>query len=611
MLKTLFLLSAVAFLLYFPSLKASFTFDDDNVIVQNHLIQGLSQGYQGIYDVWSFQHSRFLTNLTFAINFYFHKLNTFGYHLGSLLIHILAALGVWRLSKLIFNIHYQSSLKIDVPFWTAVIFLVHPVNTESVSYINQRSSELVSMFYVWSVCFYVQARVSMHYQKASSFFLAVFFAFLAILSKETAVTLPLAWILTDKLLLKRKSPRWLWAIVGIMGFLVVMFFDFKWRNILFAELFSQSHPYDHLNFWTYLLTQTQVLIVFLKLIIFPFGLNLDYDFRVSQSFFDPAVIFATLFLASLIYLAFILRKSYWFISFGIFWFFISLLPHIIPPRLNVIAEHKLYLTFVLFFPVVIFGVYQMISNRAFVLLVGIILAVFGFLTLYRNILWSDPVLIWKDTVTKSPHKARPYLNLGKSLFDQGNLSEALENFQKTIVIDPKVPQAYIYSSEILYRQNKVPQAIILAQKAVDSAPDFDLSYIQQGILFARQNLDQEAIASFSLALKLKTRVNEVYKMRGMAYLKIHQDLRALEDFKVWLKYHPEDLQVLSEKANIHFKSKDYSSALEAYNNLIKYSPKNGAYYYNRSVLNQILGNEKSISEDLRMAKELGFSKGVK
>ena len=197
--------SVLGLILYSLTLHAPFTFDDQFVIIHNPLIQNLSQGWQGVLDVWSFQHSRFLTNLTFAINFYFNHLDTFGYHLVNLIIHLLTVLGVWFFVRLLLRINGEEKPYVDVALWTALIFLVHPLNTESVSYIGQRSSALVAMFYIWSVICYIQASIVFDRYKTFVFLgSAVLLATLAVLSKETALTLPLALMLVDYFLVKRK-----------------------------------------------------------------------------------------------------------------------------------------------------------------------------------------------------------------------------------------------------------------------------------------------------------------------------------------------------------------------------------------------------------------------
>ncbi|MBF0489903.1 MAG: tetratricopeptide repeat protein [Candidatus Omnitrophica bacterium] len=597
-------LCIVAVLLYFPTFRAPFCFDDQLVIINNPLIQDLSLGWRGIVEVWSFQHSRFLTNLSFALNFHCHQLDTFGYHLVNWVIHLLTTLGVWFLARLILQIKKEPKSKTDLAFWAALLFLVHPVCTESVSYISQRSSALVALFYLWSVIAYIQARISDR-QQVVYFGLAFLGAGLAILSKETAMTLPLAWVLVDYFIIGRRSPRWIGGICVMMLLTVVFFFDGHWRSTLCSSIYSQSHRNDLLTPYNYLLTQLRVLVVLFNLIVCPLGLNVDYDFAMSHSFFEWPVILSSLFLASLGFVAYRIRKSYWAFSFVIAWFLISLLTHILPVRANVIAEHKLYLTLVLFIPVFCYGIYKNLTPRIFTAVMITLVLVFSGLTLLRNQLWADPVRLWQDCLTHSPYKARPYLNLGVAYFEKQQFNEALQAYQKAIQLAPEVPQPYINASEIYYRQGNSSQALAYIQKAKLLAPTSYLPYLQGGVLLARLNRNSEAVVDLTKALELNPQSRAIYKMRGLLYVRLHQQKDALKDLSVWLLWNTKDELALSQRADIYFDRKEYSLALQDYTVLIHLHPIAG-YYYNRSVLYEILGDKEHMSQDRTLAQKAGF-----
>lgn len=592
----------VGFLLYLPTLRAPFCFDDQIVIIHNPLIQGLSTGWKGIVDVWNFQHSRFLTNLTLAINFAFHGLNTFGYHLINLFIHILTALGVCVFANQF--VKTKSNEKPDLGFWAGLLFLVHPVNTEAVSYISQRSSSLVALFYIWSVFFYLVGR-----QKHVIGYMisALLFGLLAIMSKETAVTLPLAWLLIDYFVLHRRPSLLIGGTFIFLTLCILVFFNFEWKELLTAHIHSQSHRGDLLTPFTYLITQTRVLVVLFSLIPLPLNLNIDYDFPMSHSLLEPSVLASLTFLSALIIFAFVIRRSYSSFSFMIFWFFISLLPHLIPPRANIIAEHKLYLTLVLFVPFFCYGLYQIVSTRVFKSVIIALVTIFSLFTFFRNNLWADPVRLWESTLKQSPQKARVYLNLGMAYSQNLQFPEAIQCYKKVIGLAPEMPEAYVDLSETYYNQAERSLAMGSIEQGIQRMPEISLLYIQRGLLYARDAEDDLALRDFDHALKLNSKERELYKMRGMIYLRLHQYKEALSDFNSWLKWFPKDEDVLSKRADIFFQQKNYQMALSDYNHLISINP-NGVYYYNRSVLNEILGNHDEMISDRKKTKALGFKR---
>ena len=143
--KDLLILLFLELILYFHILHAPFLFDDQLVIINNSLIQSLSHGWQGLGRFGNLN-IPIITNLSFAFDFYFYHLNTFGYHLTNLIIHFLTVIGVWFFTKTILDFKDGGKIEINLPFWAAILFLVHPLNTESVSYISQRPSSLVALF---------------------------------------------------------------------------------------------------------------------------------------------------------------------------------------------------------------------------------------------------------------------------------------------------------------------------------------------------------------------------------------------------------------------------------------------------------------------------------
>jgi tetratricopeptide (TPR) repeat protein len=326
---------------------------------------------------------------------------------------------------------------------------------------------------------------------------------------------------------------------------------------------------------------------------------------MSKSLLEPMTFFSMIFLSVLIYLGFILRKRFWYISFGIFWFFISLISHILPPRANVIGEQKLYLTLTFMIPVIVLALSQLLPKKLIKVVLIFIIGAFFCLTFLRNLQWSDPVLIWKDTVAKSPHKARAYLNLGYSYAKKGQYDQALEAFLRAIQLDPYVPEAYINISQLYANKNNLDEAFSFANRGVEVAPDSPLTFVQRGIIFARQKKDMEALSDFSKSISFNSKDLEVYKMRGMIHVRLNKSQEALEDFKIWLEKHPQDVDVLSQRADIFFRDKKYQLALQDYDRLIKltfFAP----YYYNRSVLYEILGDHVRMQQDRQMAKTLGF-----
>ncbi len=489
-------------LLYAKTFHAPFLFDDEILILRNPMVQDLTHGLASLKNIFSYQPSRIFTNLTVALNFHFCHVDTFGYHVTNWMLHILVTLGVWYFTRQIIAIH-KITTQIDVPFWASLLFLVHPLHTESVSYINHRSSVLVTLFYLWSLIFYIKARVG---NDGRYFMPACVLAVLSLLSKESGWTLPLVWMLADAMLIKKPTPKIVWG--SLLALLVVMFaiFDFKVKQILMTQVYSQSHRGDFLTLGTYLLTQLKVCIVFLRLMFFPVGLNADYDFAISHSLWEPQTMGAAVILMLLAIAAFLWRHRCWYLTWGVAAFFISLLSHFFPARYNVIAEHKLYLTLALIIPVAVLWLHDY-SKKYFMVIISVVIAIFAVLTIQRNEVWASPIKLWQDTAKKSPLKPRAHLNLATALLNHGQDKEAEALFFHVIQIAPEYCESYINLAQIETNRGNLEKALAYSNQAIVVNPTFDIGYLQNGFLNDRMGRREAAIKSFSVWLK--THPNDV------------------------------------------------------------------------------------------------------
>ena len=171
--------------------------------------------------------------------------------------------------------------------------------------------------------------------------------------------------------------------------------------------------------------------IYLRLLFLPLGQNADPMFPFKTGFFDGLTPLAFLFLLALIVFAIRVRKKMPAVTFGIFWFFITLLVEssVIPIK-DAMFEHRLYLPMFGFAIGLSATVFQGLSKRRFsaVILLTCLILVLGALTYHRNKVWQNAEVFWTDVLSKSPHNRRAHTNLGIALSNKGNLTEAIEQF---------------------------------------------------------------------------------------------------------------------------------------------------------------------------------------
>lgn len=346
------LILAVAILItYSNTFNASFHFDDNPNIVENPYIKSIT--WENIKKL--LHHTRPVTNLTLLLNYQINGLNVIGWHIFNTLMHIFNSIFVYFLFFITLNLpsfenKFNDASK-SMALFGALLFAVHPIQTESVTYIISRTELLAAFFYLGTLLLYIKYRIK---PKISYLILATISAYLAMGSKEHAVTLPAILFLYDYIFLANRNLKetikyWkeLLLIASSWILLTILLLSSK----LEGAGFNITKETD-ITPLTYLFTQFNVIWTYIRLLFLPINQNLDYDYPIAKTLFEfptflsfvghIAVILLTLYL--------FLKKGWKLIPFGIAWFYITLSPtSSIVPILDVIFEHRLYLPSVGFF----------------------------------------------------------------------------------------------------------------------------------------------------------------------------------------------------------------------------------------------------------------------
>ncbi len=609
--------------LYAQTLDDPFHFDDAVTIVWNraaHLLPDLSATVSGLA---AFQPSRFVTNLTFALNYYAGGLDTRGYHAVNILVHLGTACLVWWLGNLLVSLTHSSlrakrseakqsykhskiassakdsllaktSIKLNtifsienssnIPYLTALVFLAHPVNTQAVSYLNQRGEALAAMFYLLSVCCYIKGRISGGRQ-LKFFVIAVVSGLLASFSKETAITLPLMIMTVELFFFRSKNgagPRRVLFALLFLGFLVLIpaAFRFNYTEMLLREVPSQSHLGDVLTLPTYLLTQVRVFVTFLRLIFIPAGLNLDHDYPMVHSVGDPAFLGSACVIAGILAGAYYTRQKHPMLTFAAVWFFLTLSSNLVP-RAHVMFEHKLYLALTGTLPALVLGSLAFVKDRR-VMIAGLccIIAIFSVLTFLRNRVWDSEITLWEDVLTKSPDKARVHLSLGVAYAADGRFEDALHLFTRVIERTSEPYRAYSNRGAVYVKMGRDDLALKDFNSAIASGPGFLDAYLNRGELFARKRDYNSALADFDRVIAMDPQYAPAYRMRGRVYDAMRRYDKAWADYNKALSIDPADVQALAWRGYLQATAGRLDDAFEDFNAALRLdSDLSDAYVY--------------------------------
>ncbi|MBP9854049.1 MAG: tetratricopeptide repeat protein [Candidatus Omnitrophica bacterium] len=525
-------ISVSVLVIYAQTLHYSFHFDDYFFITENLKIRDI----QNVQDIWNSlgKPSRFIGMYSFALNYHFHQLDVFGYHIVNIMIHIINGLLVRWLVLLTLT-----TRKFDYREWlatsTAVLFVCHPMNTQAVTYITQRFASLGSMFYLLSLCFYIQGRLTAGKHKNIIFTFSFLSVVLGMFTKQIVLTLPICVLLYEYCFLdlgKKWKPRWP-QIMIFLGLLVLIPTLHSWdfSRLFDARIESRSHEGDIITSYTYMLTQFRVIPLYISKMFCPVGQTLDYDFPLSTRFWDAKVIGGMIFIFSTLIAAIVNLRRRPIMAFGILWFFITLsIESTIIPIYQVIFEHRCYLPSIGLLFAVNFFLWEIFkSRRKYAICIFLIIVVLGWTAYQRNRVWENETTLWKDIKQKAPRKVRPYIHLGASYIMKGEYDLALNEFNQALKMkqdDYKIFHnrgiVYEMKGELEKAKNDYTRAI---QLSAGSAP----SYMNRaGVLVQLKQYDA-ALIDYNKAIEWDKDYGDAYSGRANLYYMAGRYQQALED----------------------------------------------------------------------------------
>lgn len=418
----LFLVICIA---YSNTFNVPFLFDDTTSIVdkQDLYLDSFSSLYQ------QFGH-RIVVYLTFKLNFELHQLNVWGYHLVNICIHLICAFLVYlftlELLKAHTNIQQSNSIEANNPqvlniHWFALfvclIFALHPLQTQAVTYIVQRTTSLAALFYIATMLSYLKFRTAKHLtQQLIAVLLTGICFVLAILTKQSTYTLPFALLLLEIVFIYpilRYSIR-LPVIFGSCFAAVVIAGFFLYPDIL-AKIDAASKETLDFSRLAYFETQLSVLLHYVKLFIYPAQLQVEYIYPLSDGNLWDSSGYLIGYACVVGFAIFNIRKSP-LIAYSLLFFFIA---HGVEssfiPISDLVFEHRTYLPNLSLCLLFVYLIFKLFSNKVLYIkyLALLLVALLIFLTFQRNALWNSPEKLYRNELLINNKKPRIYAMLGE------------------------------------------------------------------------------------------------------------------------------------------------------------------------------------------------------
>jgi len=478
--------AAAALASYSNTFSVPFVLDDFPNIVLASRVHALALTPAALAEAAAaFPLGRWLAHVSFAANHALGGMDPVGYHAVNLAFHVAVAMLVLvmareilaRVGGLVPAAQRRAALV------SALLFAVHPVHTQAVTYVVQRMTSMGAFFALLALVLWVRGRATSGRAAAACFVGWGASGFLAFSCKENFALLPVLTVLLEALLfpgiVHRLRRRWqvaasAAALLASMGALVA------WR---YADVFSIQSAAFQVSAGTRLLTQPRVLWLYLSLLAFPLPsrLHLDYAWTASTGLLSPpSTIAAVAGLAALITVAWAVRKRMPLLAFATAWFLVALALEQTVLPLHFVFEHRLYLPSLGWFVLAAWGLERSVSrvSGSGWLVAGPVLSALALATFVRNAEWNHPAGLYADPASQAPGHAGQLPSLGTELKERGDLDEAERAFRRALELEPGNASAFAGLASVLWDGGRKEEALELYRESLARHADIPEAWLE-------------------------------------------------------------------------------------------------------------------------------------
>ena len=528
---------------YTNSFGGPFIFDDEHSIHENpHILRLWPLSRAMSAPAQSGLSGRPILSLSLALNYALGGYKVFGYHVFNLAVHILSALalyGIVRRTLLCERFKKRFGNYAAFLAWIiAAIWLVHPVQTESVTYIIQRAESLMGLFYLLTLYLAITAMQS--HRPLLWSVLSVVCCGLGMGTKEVMVTAPVLVLLYDRTFVAGSfiaalRRRW-FLYIGLAG---------TW-GILAGLMCSGSHS-KTVGFSTgisspdYAMNQCIVILHYIRLCIWPSGLCLDYSWPVVRELVKVLPFVLLVLAMGAVTIWGLIRNRTW--SYPAAWFFVILAPtSSFVPIVDLAFEHRVYLSLAGLVTLTVLWGYVLLerrsAKRAGIILAAAVIGVLVLLTLHRNNDYRSGISIWQSVVDAAPANPRGHNNLGFVLKSGGKLDEAISRYRQALRLSPGYADAHNNLGVVLQLLGRVNEAINEFRRAVELDPGHAKAHNDLGIALSTIGKFDEAVSHFREAQRINPDYAEAYNNLGISLGSQGKFDEAIKQFSLALGLNP-------------------------------------------------------------------------
>jgi tetratricopeptide (TPR) repeat protein len=618
-------LIVAAGVVYANSFSAPLVFDGEIALLNNSEIRQL---WPQTFKEWLGRPVGFLTfRLNYTLNEHFARegFDVWGYHGVNLAIHVAAGLALFGIVRRTLS-RGQVAQRYAGAAWflalaIALLWSVHPLNTQSVTYIYQRLEALMGLFYLLTLYAFIRAvdsRRAIWWYAAS-----VLCGMMAVATKEVAVTLPLAVLWYDRAfvasswreILRRRWPYY----AGLIGTWVLL--------ALLMALRIEDYPaggvfkVDGVSPWGYARSQPGVLLHYLKLVFWPRGLCLDYNWPVAETAKQivPQMLAILSLLAATLW-CMVRRPKLGFVA-GSFFLILGPTSSIAPLR-DLAFEHRMYLPLCSIVVLLVLAAYEIrqvplaklgglaargVSPKLAPALALLVAAgALGYLTWLRNEDYRTAFVIWNDTVAKRPDNPRAYHNRGYAYEKLGRDDLAMADYDEALKLKDDYVETRVNRGILFRRLGRYEDALRDHAKTIELKPRDADAYYTRAYTHGLFNRHKPAIDDYTAGIALDHPANSMkaYYNRGNSHHALGQDKEAIADYTETIRQRPDFVSSYRNRGICYQRAGQSELAVADFTKSLQLAPNEAEFYFYRADCNAALGRYAQAIADVARSIEL-------
>lgn len=559
-------LSFLTLIFYWPSRNYEFQFDDIANIIKHYNIR-----HHTFWDLF-FSSSRWLSFWINSLHYHIGKFSPMTYRLGNIAQHVLIGLMIYYFLLIALkNLKKNSLFKqhaCSIALLTSALFMLHPVQTQTISYVIQGQMEGMVTFFmmIMILSFYLATRSKSILVYIPLMFIYLISALCACSSKEIAIVIPVLVLIVDWFFVAQGSGheikrRWLFHLFSfsvVFGCFVYYFKPRFFYSIIGLQWTATNNlgnvvtnaPADIITPGAYLISQFKVILHYLGIFLWPFNMSVEYDWTLAKSFFafDCLVPFLMLIALFLLVIYLLKKNSASLIGFGMLWFFICVLPRSsIVPSSELIADYKTYAASIGWLFLLATGLvicvhwimqflpkFQLIQHRLInqgimtcILAVGL-----GHATMERNTVWRSSLEFWANMLKNAPGKARVHNNYGVELSQKlKKYEESIPYFKQAIAMDPMYSDPHNNLSVVYGFLGKLDLAIEEMKTSLKINPGYAEGYNNLSAFYLEKKDFVQAEKNINVAINMRKSYGKAYLNRARIYFQQGKIEEAMTDLK--------------------------------------------------------------------------------